>query len=143
MPTKTKTVSPNQFPEVKEFMEVQNELDTFRAKHAATFRKYAELAERYNAMLEAAEQRVRAEGVSCGPFEHFSTQVRYDAEKMIEELGEELFFKCGGKATKVIKYEIDRKLVEAAIARKQIEPESVEAFRKEIPNYHKPDKISL
>lgn len=129
--------------EVQEYMDLQAEIDALKAEHPRVFMQLADLVDRRNAALEVAEAKVRAEGVSCGPFDNFSVSIVYNPDKMYEELGEELFLKCGGKLQQVTKRTCDAKLVDAAIATGAVPEPCVGEFRTVTYKYHAPKKISI
>jgi hypothetical protein len=118
------------------------EIDALKAEHPTIFMQYNDLVDRYNAVLEEAEKDVRTKGVSCGEFENYSTSVKYNPDKMFEELGEEMFLANGGTMNTKTVYEVDPKKVEAAIAGKTIPEECVDNFREVRRNYRKPSKLS-
>ncbi len=128
--------------EVQDLVDIENEIKALKAENPEVFTLLADLVDRYNAQLEIAAKVVRARGVSCGPFENFSTVVKYDPEKMYEELGEDLFLKCGGTLSQTTVYDVDQKKVEAAIAGKLLPEESVEHFINVTHKYHEPKKVT-
>lgn len=141
-PHTMKKVPISDIPEVQEFVDLDTELQQFKAAHHDVFMPYADLVDRRNTALEAAEKVVRSRGVTCGPFINHSTRVTYNAEKMIEELGEDLFFELGGQIVQKPEYTIDKEALEKAIATKKIPAESLEYFRTESPAYRKPKPIT-
>lgn len=130
-------------PEVQKVIDLKQDIDALKANHPEVFIQLADLVDRYNAALEEALNVVRAKGVSCGPFENFSVSVKYDPVKMYEEVGEELFLKCGGSSARVKQLKVDPDVVAAAIAAKTIPEACVEHFRSVTRNYHKPDPINI
>ena len=119
------------------------EIDSLKAQHSDVFMQYQDLVDRYNAKLEEAEKEVRAQGVSCGAFDNYSVSVKFNPEKMFEELGEELFLKTGGAMGTKTEYKVDPKRVEAAIAAGEIPEECVDNFREVRRNYHQPKKLTV
>ncbi len=140
---KGKRVPASKIAEVQELNDIKVELDHFKAEHADVFVQYKDLVDRYNTALEAAEKEVRSQGVTCGDFENFSVSVKYNPEKMFEELGEAMFKANGGTTSTKTEYKVDVKKVEAAIASKSIPEECVDNFREVRRNYHKPEKLSV
>lgn len=124
-------------------VDLRAEINALRAEHPEVFSCLDDLLDRYNTAVSEAEKVVRAEGVTCGPFENFSVSVKYDAAKMYEELGEEMFLEVGGSMPTKVVYELDRGRVEAAIASGKIPEETLEHFRSVSRSYHKPDKMQL
>lgn len=138
---KAHRVAINQIPEVQLFIDEKQALDEFRVEHSDVFTQYQDLVDRYNTALEAANAKVRAEGVTCGPFENFSVSVSFAPEKMFDELGEELFLACGGEVGTKPTYNIDTAKVHAAIASKKIPKDSIGEFTTIKRSYHSPKKI--
>lgn len=139
--TKGKRVPADQIPEVQEYLDIKQQLDALKAEHPDVFMLYTDLVDRYNTALEAAENAVRGQGVSCGPFENFSVSHKYDAQKMLDELGEELFLACGGAVGTKPSYTVDVATVEAAIASGKIPPATLDNFRAVSRSYKTPKKI--
>jgi hypothetical protein len=130
-------------PEVQEVQDLKLELDALKGEFPEVFMRLADLADRYNTAVERAEKIVRARGISCGPFINYSASMKYDAEKMYEELGEELFFETGGSVEHVATYKVDKDRVEAAVQSGKIPEESIEGFRTVARTYRKPSKLEL
>lgn len=130
-------------PEVSAFLDIQEQLMAIRVDNPEVFRQFDDLVEQYNAALEAADKVVRLKGVSCGPFDNYTTKIDNDAEKMFEELGEERFLQCGGSITKQTVYSVDKNRVEAAIASGKIPQECLAEFQTTKRAYHVPKKIAL
>lgn len=132
----------DEVPEVQEFLDVKQQMDELRIGHPEVFMVYTDLVDRYNALLEKADNTVRSLGVSCGPFENFSVSHAYDAAKMYDELGEETFLEVGGKVGQRAYYEVDPASVTAAIASGKVPEESVENFMTVKRSYRGPKKIT-
>jgi len=139
---KGKRVPIAEIDSVQKLADLKMEIDGLKAEHPEVFMKYADLVDRYNTVLEEAEKEVRARGVSCGDFDNYSTSVKFDAVKMFEELGEDMFIAAGGIMNKKTVYEVDPKKVEAAIANGTVPEDCVDNFREVRRNYRKPDKLS-
>ena len=148
MPKRTPAVSKgervpsNSIPEVAEFMDAKEDLDTFKAKHANVFREYADLVEKYNDTLDKAEKAVKTRGVSCGPIVNIGVRVSYNWEKAHEELGEELFLESGGSVNMVAQYSGDDSEMDRAIANDKVPKECVPHFRTTTRSYRKVPKLS-
>ncbi len=140
---KAKRVSIGEIPEVQELLDLEQEINALKAEHSDVFVQYQDLIDRYNTKLEEADKKVRSEGVTCGPFENYSVGVKFIANKMFEELGEELFLKAGGIMETRTIYDVDPAKVVAAIANKTIPEECVDQFREVRRNYHAPKKRSV
>lgn len=141
--SKGKRVAIGDIPAVQELVDLKMQIDGLKAEHPEVFMQYQDLVDRYNAKLEEAEKEVRTQGVSCGQFENYSVSVKYKADKMFEELGEEMFLANGGSTFQKTEYAVDQKRVEAAIAAGTIPEECVDNFREVRRNYHKPDKLTV
>ena len=143
MSQKSKKVPESEIPEVVRLLEAKERIDRLKNAHAAVFEQLDELAEQYNTALEAAEKRVRAERVSCGPFDLYQWQTKYDAEKLYEALGHHEFLKVGGVIKTVTQYDVDKARVEAHITSGVIKPEVAEVIKEMSPRFKKPEKISV
>jgi hypothetical protein len=133
----------SEIPEVQKVVDLKQEIDALKADHPGVFLKLADLVDQYNTALEEASNVVRSRGVTCGPFENFSVSTKYDATKLYEEVGEELFLQCGGTKARVQQLKVDPNIVEAAIASGKIPKECVDHFRTISRSYHKPDPINI
>lgn len=140
---KAEVVNESEIKEVVEFLDAQGALQEFKEAHKEVFEQFAQLAERYNAALEQAEQVVRARGVKCGPFDLYQFATKYNAEALYNAVGRGKFLELGGKIEQVTQYDVDKGRLEAAIAQKKLEPSVVDNIRKETPNFHKPDRVVL
>lgn len=139
---KGKRVPISEIESVQKLADLKMEIDGLKAEHPDIFMTYADLVDRYNTVLEEAEKEVRSKAVSCGEFDNYSTSVKYDADKMFEELGEEMFLQSGGSMSTKTVYEVDPKKADAAIANGTVPEDCVDNFRNVRRNYRKPDKLS-
>lgn len=128
---------------VQRLADLKMEIEALKAENPQLFIQYRDLVDRYNATLEEAEKEVRTRGVSCGDFDNYSASVKYNPDKMFEELGEDMFLSNGGSMDTKVVYEVDPAKVEAAIANGAIPEECVDNFREVRRNYHKPSKINV
>lgn len=150
MPTTSKskkppivTKTPNEIPEVADFLAAFGRLEAFRTEHADLMKQLEELAVDYNQKLEAAALKCRNADVSCGPFDLYQHSVKYSAQQLYDLIGEERFLLVGGtKNTKTV-YDIDKPRLEMAIDQGKIPSDVVEAVRTVSPSYHAPKKIEL
>jgi len=142
MPINNKFVST--IPEVQAFETAKRELEEFKAAHEAFYNDLVRLLDIYNAARDAADKVVRAQQVSCGPFQLAARpSVSYDAEKLYEEMGEPFFFAHGGKVENKPVYVVNKPQVEAAIAAGLVPDEVVESVRRINVRYHTPKKAEL
>lgn len=137
------TIDMAEIPEVVDFIDARSALDDFRAEHAAVFGQLQALTERYNSTLEQADKACRARQISCGPFQLYQFSTKYDAEALYNAVGRDQFLTIGGKVETKTVYDVDRNRLEAAIAQNKLPTEVVEAVRREVPSFHKPDKVVL
>jgi hypothetical protein len=128
---------------VEEVLVTFEAMKAFKEAHKAIFETFGALAEKYNTAVENAEKVVRAKAVSCGPFDLYQFTVKYDAQKLHDEIGREDFLKVGGKIETSTIYTVDKATIEMSIARQAIPPEVAEAIVKNSPSYHKPEKVVL
>jgi len=142
-PTKAQRIPITEIPEVQEVVDLRQEIEAIKAENPEVFIRLADLVDRYNTALEIASNVVRTREVTCGPFENFSVSTKYDAAKMRDEIGEELFLQCGGSTSKVEVLKVDPAIVDAAIANGKIPKECIQYFRTVSRSYHKPDPINI
>lgn len=134
---------PSDIPEMREFEEWKRRLTAFYTKNEKLMDELKHLSEGYNAAWESAEKTLRATGTSSGDFQVIAIVQKYDADKAVEELGDEVFFQVGGTKVTIPTYKLDRVAFETAIAKNMIPDEVVESVRKTIYNYNKPPKVVL
>jgi len=147
--TTTKKLAVEEVPAVQDFLHAQNELYQFMQQHQQIFDRYVVLAEQYNNTLEAADKDLRARceqdlcGISCGPFDfkHFAT--KYDADSLLEQVGEQTFREWGGTTVSVPTNKVDPKMMESLITRGAIPVDLQRTFVKRAANYDKPKKVGL
>jgi hypothetical protein len=131
-------------PEVVEFLRAQRALEEFKEDNANFFEILQPLVDRYNACLELADKTVRAQQVSCGPFQLTGRpSASYDAEKIIEEMGRDFFIEIGGVIAQRTIFEIDKVKAESAYSANLMPPEVIKVVRKIKVAYHKPEKVIL
>lgn len=130
-----KEVPVDDVPEVLEFLDAKEELDSFREKNASIMQQYAALCEQYNTTLEAADKKIRQMKVNCGPFVQLTPQVKIHAEKLYNAIGRDEFRKMGGIIGTASTYTIDKKTFEAAVARRSIPEEIVPVVKEVIVKY--------
>lgn len=127
--------------EVREFIKAQAEMDRFKSQHEKVFEEYDKLVEDYNQKLEAAEKAVRSQEVSCGPFEYYQKQIKWDVDGLFDDLGRDRFLKIGGTINTVTQKAIDKTKIESAAQQGLIPSDVVERRRKVSPRYHTPNKV--
>jgi len=116
-------------PEVLDFLDAHENLESFKAQNAPLFEQLSILMETYNAALENADKAVRAKGVNCGPWEQLTPTVKYDGEKLYSAVGREDFVRLGGVVRQVNEYVIDKGTIEAAIAANRLPAQIVDLVR--------------
>jgi hypothetical protein len=140
-PSKGERKPATEVPEVQALLELQQEIAELKADNPDVFMQYADLVERHNAALEVAEATVKSQGISCGPFDNYSSRDDYDAERMVEELGEKLFLRFGGSIEKKTVYKVDKSQLESAHALGHVSDDSLSHFHKVVRSYHAPKKL--
>lgn len=138
---KARKAEPTEVPEVVEFIDAEGALSDFKEEHAAVFDQLAQLVERRNTALEAAEKVCRSSEVSCGPFDLYQFSTKYDAEALYNAIGRDKFLEMGGKLDTKTVYELDKGRFEACVSQNKVAAEVVAQVRKETPNFHKPEKL--
>jgi hypothetical protein len=138
-----KTVPIDQLPEVRRYVEAEDQLQEFIQTNLKLMNELSRLVDERNNTLQEADTAVRATclawgvGVTCGPFQfkHFTQKI--DGEAMFDALGREQYERLGGAVKTVTQYVVDKTLTLKAIESGQISPEMAENFYQNIPNYHK------
>jgi hypothetical protein len=125
-------------PEVAEFVDRNGMLEAFMESHKGIFETYRSLQAAAEQALEAADKTVRAQGVSCGPWERYQIRTTYNAEALYEALGRDGFLAIGGKLVTKTGYEVEGKRLETAIARGEIPKSVIDTVKKEVASYHAP-----
>ena len=125
-------------PAVGEYIDRQGMLEAFMENHKGIFDTYHVLQASVAQSLEAADKIVRAQGVSCGPWDRYAIRTTYNAEALYEALGREGFLSIGGKLVTKTGYEVEGKRLETAIARGEIPQDIVDSVKKEVASYHAP-----
>lgn len=134
---------PEEIPEVLEYIKAEIELRRFITSHQKVFDDFSQIVGAVNSARSQADKAVRAEDVSCGPWDRYQVQVSYDARALYEAMGREGFLEVGGKLNTTTTYDVDKAKVKAAIARGDISKSVAEVVRKETPKYHAPTDIEL
>ena len=135
---------PDDIPEVREYMEAEQNLQKFKDLNPEFFEELDHLVGEYNRTREIAENAVRQQQVTCGPFRLMGRpSIKWDASTLVEEMGKDFFFEIGGKATTQVVYTIDNKVADSAASQGIIPQEVTDKSRKVTPRYSKPDKIVL
>lgn len=127
-------------PEVQKAMDLKFEIDALKGEFPEAFMRLQDLVDRYNAAVEEAEKVVRSRGITCGPFVNSTATMKYDGQKMYDELGEDMFLQVGGSVEKVSNYKVDKDKLEAAITSGKVPEETLEHFRTLSRSYRIPPK---
>lgn len=138
---KFNTTDPVEIPAVVDYMDAADKLREFKEEHADVFEAYDFLVQEHNNKLEAAEKVVRAQGVSCGPFDLYQYQTKFDAEKLYDAVQREEFLRLGGKIETVPVYSVDKNIFEAKLAQGAVPKNVVDVVVKTSPRYKTPDKL--
>lgn len=137
------TVEPKDVPEVMAYVEASQQLESFRTLHKKIFQQYMELAENTNQKREAADKAVRAKGVSCGPWEYYQNQEKFNAQALYETLGQSEFLRVGGILQTKTVYDVDKNKINSAIARGEISQDVASVVKTIIQKYHAPKDVGL
>lgn len=130
-------------PEVQEYVAAREALENFMDSHSEVFEEYRDMVEHSNDALERADKVVRGKNVSCGPWDKYQTQTKYDAQELYEAMGRDEFLRVGGKVTTKTIYDVDKAKVTASIERGAIPPEVAGEVKKVSPRYKTPKPIGL
>lgn len=141
--TKIKELRVEEVPEVQSFIAADAAVESFRTKHKKLFEEFTNLAEYRNSALEAADKILRSKEASCGPFRLINILEKYNAGKLLEEIGEKDFYRVGGVAKQVIEYSLDDSKFLPFVAADEFPEEVLEIVRTRIPRFKKIEKIVL
>lgn len=137
------TVAAAKIPEVRAFLKAQKAYAQWKEDFPAAARKLAAIAAEYGPCLEAADHVVRERRVSAPPFElkHFAGRLR--PEKLCELVGRTDFVRLGGTILPKETFEIDRRVFDALVARKEIPEAMAEEALVYAPVYKRPPELSV
>ena len=135
-------VSTADIPEVEAFVDAEDMLREFEQTHANIIATRSTLVENRNQKREAADKAVRAKEVSCGPWDIYQTQTKFNAEALYNAMGKDGFMKVGGRLQTKTAYDVDKAKVAAAIARGEIPTDVAEVVVTVSPRYHSPKEIT-
>lgn len=138
-----KTLSVDEVPEVRKFMEAQQKLQRIKEAYPEASAAFAQVADEYNSSLQAAEKAVKAVACSCGPFQVISTAEAFDADMLYELLGQEVFLAIGGKMKTVRVVEIDKDRVNAALVNGKIDTNIADSARKLTTRFKRLAKVEI
>lgn len=135
--------STSEIPEVAQFEEAKARLKKFTEAHQGLFNDFAQLTNEFNTAREAADKAVRSQRVSCGDWDYYSKEVRFDGKAMYDALGQEAFMKFGGSINTVSEFTVDKDRAEASIRSGDLPASMTASFRREIDKYHSPSDIKI
>lgn len=141
--TNPSEVAVEEIPEVAAFVEVQARYVKYKEDNPQFFKWLEELSEEYNSKLDAASKAVKAKAVSCGPFNRYQTQTKYDAEEMYQIFGQDKFLSMGGKEELVKKRSLDKAKVERHIKSGDIDEEATALIKKVSPRYRSLEELKI
>jgi len=133
----------SEIPEVAEYIQAREALDGFIEEQKEVFDIYSELVEHVNDSMQRADKAVRSKSVSCGPWDKYQLQTKYDAKALYEALGRDDFLRAGGKLNTITEYGVDKAKVDAAITRGDIPQEVAQDVKKISPRYKTPKEVGL
>lgn len=131
----------SEIPEVAAYHDVKARYEAFRAANPEFFQYLDALQEEFNQKLQDANKVVRSKGISCGDFELYQYQTRYNAEELLQGVGRDRFLRVGGKETTQTIRSVDKARFQAACAAGEVPPEVAERVETKTPKYHAPDPI--
>lgn len=138
-----KVVPQTEVPEVAAYAKAARALAKWKERHPEAAKELAELAETHNTMLKVADGAVRKLEVSCGAFELFEMRPSYDAEKLYEGVGRQLFAQLGGVLKPVETKSIEKDRFEALVAQGRVAAGLLAKVRSYGPRFHAPKALVL
>ena len=134
-------MDPADIPAVQEFLNAEEKLNNLKSTYPGVFEEYEEILKERNATLEAADQQVRARGVSCGPWKILNFRTKYEAQALYDAVGHDKFLQLGGSEQTIKQYDIDKKVFDSYVAQNKVPQNVVDAVMKTSPAYSAPKKI--
>jgi len=130
-----------QVPELIDYLDVRSVVEAYEEE--PTVKEYRAQLEKYNAARELADKALRAKGLSYGEWQAYQKRVKYDAEKLCQILGEEMFRAVGGTIETQFVYSVDKTKLEGAFAMRKINPDLRKEVCQESTVYHAPKEVVL
>lgn len=146
MTKKTKIETPHEeqlTEEVDEFLQARERYFRWQKQYPQAYSELLELQSDYNATRDAAEKILRAHGKSEGPFQIKSSRLSYDAEKLYDEVGKEVFLALGGEISTNVSFKIDSTTLQSKIAAKKVDPAVIESISKPVHVFDAPKKLQV
>lgn len=137
------SLDPQDVPEVAEYMEVEKQLDSWKAAYPGAYEELREIIEARNTALENADKAIRAKEVSCGPFTLLHYTVHVDENALYDAVGKDEFLKIGGAIQTVQKFTVDKKAFDTAIVQKKVPASVVTAVVTHRPSFKNPKAVEL
>lgn len=143
MPVILNPVEACDVPEIMHFEEEDRMLRQFEIKHQKFMEEYRARVAAWNAAREVADKAVRSAKVSCGKWERFSDETRFDYAAMYDTLGRERYLELGNSLSTVTNYGGDNDRMKGIIAKGEIAEDVAAGFTTVIGKYHSPKKAVL
>jgi len=125
------------YPEIEEFLKIEDQLNQFKKKHAKVIDQLNALIDDYNAAVVKARDRVKKEGKSIGPFKFYkATKISWDVGILKNLLSEQQF----SEVTTVV---VDNDKMKLAIKSGKVPKDTVELAKieQQEPRCKGPNKI--
>jgi hypothetical protein len=135
------TKQPEEVPEVAAYEEAAQVLEAFKQNNEQVFATYSALVDDVNQKREAADKVVRAQQISCGDWDLYQWQTKYDAKALFEALGRDGFMAVGGKMKKVTEFDLDKAKFKMAVSGGEVPEEVADAVISVSPRYHAPKAL--
>lgn len=133
-----KTADPTDIPEVAAYMEAEEMLRLFLEARPDFAKTLREMIHDLDQKRQAADKVVKARGVVCGPWKVHSVRTTYNADLLYDLIGKEQFLAVGGVEETVVQKTVDKKKLEAAIAKGELQADTIAEIKKESLAYKAP-----
>lgn len=143
MPDVINPTDASEHPEIMAFEESDRMLRQFEIKYQKFMEEYRARVADWNATREAADKIVRAKKISCGKWQRFSEETRFDYAAMYDTLGRERYLELGNTLSTITTYGGDNDRMKGIIAKGEIADDVAATFTTVIGKYHAPKKSNL
>jgi len=143
MPDVINPTDASENPEIMAFEESDRMLRQFEIKHAKYMEEYRARVADWNKTREAADKVVRAKKISCGKWERFTEETRFDYAAMYDTLGRDRYLELGNTLSTITTYDGDNDRMKGIIAKGEIAEDVAAGFTTVIGKYHAPKKANL
>lgn len=124
-------------PELESLEAIEKQISTLVSTNQAFYDQLKGLLEQRNQLAAAAEKEVRKHEIEAGPFKIHRRVTKYDADKLYEEAGADMFAQLGGYVETIQVRKIDPTKFQALLQRGGIPQEIADVVCRVEVHYRK------